>query len=584
MEFMKKSDKTVLIESVYPELDSGRYAVKRRLGETLEVYADAFQDGHHLPVVELRYRNTRDKNWNKVPMTLLTDHRYKANFVLEKIGVYEYIVEAASEEGGHPGTKYDRILQVVVDSPRANFAAWYEMWPRSQGTVEGCSATFADMKKRLKEISWMGFDVVYLTPIHPIGITNHKGPNNSLVASEKDPGCPYSIGNHHGGHKAVDPALGTLDDFRDFVKTCNVMDIEVALDIVFTCSPDHPYIQQHPDWFFHNEDGTIKYAENPPKKYEDVCTLNFYPKNYLAMWDEMTSIFMHWAEYGVKTFRVDNPHTKPLYFWKYCIKKVKDKYPEAIFLSEAFTHPKMMRFLAKTGFTQSYTYFTWRNTKWELTSYLKELTQTEMSEYFQGNFFANTPDILPEYLQRGGRNAFKIRSLLASTLSSVYGIYNGFELCENAAIPGKEEYINSEKYQHKVWDWERKGHIKPFLRALNKIRKENLALQLYKNLEFVETNNNQVLAYTKITPDLTNIILVVVNLDPYHTQESSVIVPHERFGIGEQENYTVTDLLSGFTFIWKGHSNYVKLNPHIEPAHIFRINKWKHYEQDILAV
>ncbi|MBN2144177.1 MAG: DUF3416 domain-containing protein, partial [Candidatus Aureabacteria bacterium] len=363
--------KTLIIESIYPEIDDGRYAIKREQGDTLEVYADIFRDGHGPVSAFLKYRHFREKKWEKVPMTLIGDHRWRGSFILEKVGRYEYTIEAFPEENKNLSTTYDRTLEVMVDEPIARFAAWYEMWPRSQGTVEGQSATFEDMKNRLKDIHAMGFDVIYLTPIHPIGKTNRKGPNNSQIASPTDPGCPYSIGNEFGGHKAVEPTLGTLDDFKDFVRACNELSMEVALDITFTCSPDHPYIKEHPDWFFYNEDGTLKFAENPPKKYEDSCPLNFYPANYQEMWDEMTSIFIFWREQGVKIFRVDNPHTKPVHFWEYCIRKIKDSYPECVFLSEAFTHPKMMKALAKAGFSESYTYFTWRNTKFELTSYLQ---------------------------------------------------------------------------------------------------------------------------------------------------------------------------------------------------------------------
>jgi starch synthase (maltosyl-transferring) len=438
------------------------------------------------------------------------------------------------------------------------------------------------MIHRLPEVRAMGFDVVYLTPIHPIGATNRKGPNNSLVCSPEDPGCPYSIGSKDGGHKAIHPDLGTLEDFQRFQKACHELDMEVALDIALSCSPDHPYVREHPEWFFHNEDGTLKFAENPPKKYEDMVHFNFYPENYQEMWDEMVSIFLYWAEQGVRIFRVDNPHTKPVCFWEYCIRKVKDRFPDAILLSEAFTHPKMMKFLAKAGFSQSYTYFTWRNSKWELTTYLRELCHGEMAEYFRPNFFANTPDILPEYLQKGGRNAFKIRLTLASMLSGAYGIYNGFELCENTPIPGREEYINSEKYQYKVWDWDRPGNIKLYIKAMNRIRNENPALRTNGTLEFVESQNDRILAFFKSTPDHSNIVLVVVNLDPYQTQDSFLLVPHHLWGIGADENFTVMDQLSGQTFIWKGGTNYVKLNPHLEPVHVFRVTKWKHYTQESL--
>lgn len=581
---MKLPDKMLVIENIYPEIDDGRFPIKREIGENLEVFADVYKEGHDPVVPFLKYRHYKDKTWRKVAMTLITDHRWKATFQLQKLGRYEYTIEVFPKEKKELVSQYDRILEVVVDDLNARFSAWYEMFPRSQGTDPTKSATFDDMIKRLPEIRAMGFDVVYLTPIHPIGRTNRKGPNNSLICGPDDPGCPYAIGNESGGHKAVEPGLGTMDDFRRFVNASAENGMQTALDIAFSIAPDHPYVKEHPEWFSWNEDGSVKFAENPPKKYEDICHINFYPENWQEMWDELTSVFLFWADEGVKIFRVDNPHTKPVYFWEYCIKKVKDKYPEVLFFSEAFTHPKMMKYLAKAGYSMSYTYFTWRNTKWELTTYLRELTQTEMSEYFRPNFFANTPDILPFFLQKGGRNAFKIRLVLAATLAGVYGIYNGFELCENTGIPGKEEYINSEKYQYKVWDWDRPGNIKLFIKAINRIRNENPALQYFKNLQFVETDNEQILAYYKTSPDLSNIILVVVNLDPYNTQESTIHIPHTQWNIASHENYTVIDLLSGQTFIWKGGKNYVKLNPHAEPVHIFKVSKWKHYERDFSLI
>jgi len=579
---MKNSIKTVVIENIYPEIDGGKFAVKREVGDKFYVFADVYRGGHESIVVNLKYRYSKETTWKKVPMKSMPDHRWVGTFNLEQTGYYEYTIESYVNNEDGLVSQYDKILEIDVNTEKARFGAWYEMWPRSQGVKENESATFLDMIKRLTEIKAMGFDVIYLTPIHPIGETNKKGANNSLIATDEDPGCSYSIGNRHGGHKAVEPTLGTIDDFKKFVKVCKKLDMDVALDIVLSCSPDHPYIKQHPDWFFYNEDGVMQYAENPPKKYEDTYYLNFFPKDKMEMWDEMVSIFTFWAKAGVQIFRVDNPHTKPVSFWEYCLKKVKNSFPDAIFLSEAFTHPKLMRYLAKIGFSQSYTYFTWRNTKWELISYLKELTQTEMSEYFRPNFFTNTPDILPVYLQRGGSNAFKIRHVLAATLSASYGIYNGFELCENAAIPGKEEYINSEKYQLKVWDWDREGNIKLFIKAINKIRKENLCLHYNKNLRFIDTDNDNILAYFKTTPDMTNIIVVVANLDPYSTHDSTIFVPNKEWNIEDNEHYTVTDLLSGQTFIWKNSKNYVKLNSSEEPVHIFKVTKWQHYAKERL--
>ncbi len=350
--------------------------------------------------------------------------------------------------------------------------------------------------------------------------------------------------------------------------------MEIAIDFAINCSPDHPYVESHPEWFFKRPDGTIKYAENPPKKYEDVYPLNFHNDNWQALWQEMRDVIAFWCEIGIRTFRVDNPHTKPVSFWEYLIGDIHETYPDAIFLSEAFTRPKMMQVLAKVGFTQSYTYFTWRNTKWELSEYLTELTQTEMKDYFRGNFFTNTPDILPEYLQRSGRPGFLIRAFLAATLSPVYGIYSGFELCENAPIPGKEEYIDSEKYQFKGRDWNAPGNIKDYVTRLNAIRRDNRALQEYANLRFHPADNDNILFYSKKTVAGDNALLFIVTVDPYNQQTAFVHVPLEELGIGDRETYQVEDLLTGERFTWTGSRNFVSLNPHTRPAHILRLRRW----------
>jgi len=479
--------------------------------------------------------------------------------------------------GGHSLRRLESLsapLELVSDRRRARFGAWYEIFPRSQGKKEGVSATFKDCIKRIPEIRQMGFDVLYLTPIHPIGVTKRKGPNNSLVADKGSPGSPWAIGSKDGGHKAIHPELGTMEDFKNLLKAAQRADIEIALDIAFQCSPDHPYVKEHPEWFFHRPDGTIHYAENPPKKYEDIYPLNFHCEDWRALWEELKSIILFWADKGVKIFRIDNPHTKPLGFWKWLIEETQKVYPESIFFAEAFTRPKIMKFLAKAGFTQSYTYFTWRNEKWELRQYLEELTQTEMKYYYRGNFFANTPDILHEYLQKGGRPAFMIRAILAATLSSSYGIYSGFELCENRAkAPGSEEYLDSEKYQYKVWDWDREGNIKALIAQVNHIRRENPALQDYDNLEFYDTRNEMILAYGKRTPDNANIIVTVVNLDPNHAQEDFVTLPLWKFGIEDWQTYQMRDLLTGEKYYWKGPRNYVRLDPKAVPAHIFLLKK-----------
>ena len=470
-------------------------------------------------------------------------------------------------------THYGPAPRVVVDRQAALFGAWYEFFPRSAEGRGDPGSTFRDCLPRLDDANAMGFDVIYFPPIHPIGHTNRKGRNNSLICEPGDPGVPWAIGSEAGGHKAVEPSLGMLADFDWFQQEVQKRGMEIALDFALNCSPDHPYVKEHPEWFYRRPDGTIKYAENPPKKYEDIYPLNFRCENWRELWAEIKSIVLFWAERGVRIFRVDNPHTKPVAFWEYLITGVRDKYPDTIFLSEAFTRPKMMKALAKAGFNQSYTYFTWRNSKRELIEYFTELTQTEMSEYFRPNLWPNTPDILPFVLQEGGRPAFMIRVLLAATLSPLYGIYSGYELCENEALPGREEYLDSEKYQFKQRDWNAPGNIKDWITRLNKIRKQNRALQLYTNLRFYHAENDAILFYGKMTAARDNIIFVVVNLDPHRKQNSFVDVPIEQFGYIGGDEYRVQDLLSGATYTWRGRRNYVELDPNIQPAHIFLVHR-----------
>jgi starch synthase (maltosyl-transferring) len=470
-------------------------------------------------------------------------------------------------------TQYDPPPRAVVDRPVALIAAWYEFFPRSAEGRGDRGSTFRQCLPRVEEAKAMGFDVIYFPPIHPIGHTNRKGRNNSVTCDRGEPGVPWAIGSEAGGHKAVEPSLGTLEDFDWLQKEVRKRGMEIALDFAINCSPDHPYVREHPDWFYKRPDGTIKYAENPPKKYEDIYPLNFRCENWRDLWAELKSVVLFWAGHGVRIFRVDNPHTKPVAFWEYLIGGVREKYPDTIFLSEAFTKPKMMKALAKAGFNQSYTYFTWRNSKRELIEYFTELTQTEMSEYFRPNLWTNTPDILPFVLQEGGRPAFMIRVALAATLSPLYGIYSGYELCENEALPGREEYLDSEKYQYKKRDWNAPGNIKDWIARLNKIRKENRALQGYTNLRFHDAENDAILFYSKMTAARDNIILVVVNLDPHRKQNSFVYVPIESFGQMESDAYQVQDLLSGATYTWRGRRNYVELDPDVQPAHIFLVRR-----------
>lgn len=478
-------------------------------------------------------------------------------------------------------TLYDRELEVVVDRRLARYGAWYEFFPRSQGSTPGQGATFQECETRLSAIRAMGFDVAYLTPIHPIGRTNRKGKNNSLTPTPTDPGSPYAIGNEQGGHDAVEPSLGTIKDFDRFQEAVRAQGMEIAMDFAINCSPDHPYVKEHPEWFAHRQDGTIKYAENPPKKYQDIYNLDFYCKDWQGLWNEMKRVILFWVGHGVKIFRVDNPHTKPVPFWAWLISEVQSSHPDVIFLSEAFTRPKMMKALAKAGFTQSYTYFTWRNFKQELTDYMVELSRSEMKEYFRPNFFTNTPDILPEILQHGGRPAFKFRLVLAATLSPSYGIYSGYELCENRALPGKEEYLDSEKYEITVRDWERPGNLVDYVTMINRIRRGNPALHELENLEFYEADNGHVLFYGKSTFDGLNSVLVAVNLDPFQVQESHLRIPLASLGIKPDDKYQLHNLITDRRDLMTGDSYIVRLDPQVEPAAIFAVRRWTHREQEV---
>ena len=648
----------IIIESVQPEVDSGRYPIKREVGDRLEVSADIFKEGHDVLAAVLRYRTIKETTWHEAVMSHVDNDRWSGHFDLEENTRYLYtigsftntfeswrqeaikksqageriesellegqaLVErtakravgqdqarleellkqwrssdtqeprlsvALSEELAYlverhqertAWTVYDRELKVVVDRVRARYGAWYEIFPRSQGTTPGKGSTFKECEKRLPAIKAMGFDVLYLTPIHPIGRTNRKGKNNSLTPIPTDPGSPYAIGNELGGHDAVEPSLGTIEDFDRFEQAVRAHGMELAMDFAINCSPDHPYVKEHPEWFAHRPDGTIKYAENPPKKYQDIYNVDFYCKDWFGLWNEMKRVILFWADHGVKIFRVDNPHTKPVAFWEWLIREVQDRHPDAIFLSEAFTKPKMMKVLAKAGYTQSYTYFTWRNFKQELTDYMVELSASEMKEYFRPNFFTNTPDILPEVLQQGGRPAFMFRLVLAATLSPSYGIYSGYEVCENRALPGKEEYLDSEKYEFKVWDWDRTGQIIDYVTTINRIRRENPALHELENLEFYESDNDQVLFYGKSTADKKNSVLVAVNLSPFQYQEAHLRIPLAALGLKPEDSYQLHNVITDRRDLMTGDSYVVRLDPKVEPAVIFVVRRWTHREQDV---
>jgi starch synthase (maltosyl-transferring) len=484
----------------------------------------------------------------------------------------------------HPdrsGAATSAALPLWVDRERARFGAWYEMFPRSSAAEPGRHGTFRDCEARLPYIAGMGFDVLYLPPIHPIGTTHRKGKNNAPAAAPDDVGSPWAIGAPEGGHTAVHPALGTLADFDRLVAAARGHGIEIALDLAFQCSPDHPYVKEHPQWFRRRPDGTIQHAENPPKKYEDIYPLDFENPDWQALWHELKRVVLFWVGRGVSIFRVDNPHTKPFPFWDWLIAEVRSLHPEVLFLAEAFTRPKVMRRLAKGGFSQSYTYFTWRNTKAELIAYFTELTREEPRHYMRPNLFANTPDILHEFLQFGGRPAFLIRLVLAATLGGNYGIYGpAFELCEGAAVPGTEEYAGSEKYQLRHWDLDRPGNIRAFISRVNEIRRANPALTHDDSLRFYPIDNEQLIAYGKRTPDGGNAVLVIVNLDPHHVQQGFVELPLDELGIDPGVSYQMHDLLGDARYLWHGRRNYVELDPRAAPAHVFRLRRRVRTERD----
>ena len=453
---------------------------------------------------------------------------------------------------------------IPVDAERieARFSSWYEVFPRSMSDDPTRHGTFRDVERHLPRIRDMGFDVLYFPPISPIGAKNRKGRNNTLTPSAEDPGSPYAIGSAEGGHDALHPQLGTLEDFAHLRETAKAHGLELAIDFAIQCSPDHPWLKQHPGWFDWRPDGTIRYAENPPKKYEDIVNVDFYNKDSVPdLWVALCDVVLFWASQGVKLFRVDNPHTKPLPFWQWMIGEVRARHPDAIFLAEAFTRPKVMYRLAKVGFSQSYTYFTWRNSKRELEAYLTELDTEPPKDFFRPHFFVNTPDINPVFLQNSGRPGFLIRAALASTLSGLWGVYNGFELCEAAAMPGKEEYFDSEKYQLRAWDWDRPGNIIAEISALNRIRKQNPALQTHRGVQFLVAANDAILYFEKATPDRSNVVLVAVSLDPFQAQEADFEIPLWRWSLPDQASLGAENLSTGETFTWTGKYQHMRLTP-----------------------
>ncbi|MEO8457208.1 MAG: maltotransferase domain-containing protein [Chloroflexota bacterium] len=644
--------KRVVIESVRPDVDEGRFPGKATLGQRVLVEADIYADGHDMIAADLLVRREDETGWTRIEMEELVNDRWRAYFPAARMVDHYLTIEARIDHFGswrrdltkrvaagqdvsldllvgaklihdalpfapakdaealrntaaelsaktalkrrvevaleadvaarmrnavdkRLATVYGREARVQVDPPKAGFSAWYEMFPRSASTELTRPGTLRDVENRLSYVADMGFDVLYLPPIHPIGKTKRKGANNSVTAKAGDPGSPWAIGSELGGHKSIDPSLGTLDDFRSLVRKARGHGIDIALDIAFQCSPDHPYVREHPEWFLMRPDGSVQYAENPPKKYEDIYPFNFETPAWESLWQELLSVFLYWIEQGVTVFRVDNPHTKPFRFWEWLIAQVRAVDPGVTFLAEAFTRPKVMYHLAKLGFTQGYTYFAWRPDKFGLTEYFTELTQTEVADYFRPNAWPNTPDILTEQMQQGGRATFVSRLVLAATLSSNYGIYGPpFELMESAPRePGSEEYLHSEKYEQRRWDIERRDSLRELIALVNRARRDNPALHSNSGLRFHDINNDRLIAYSKQSEDGANVIICIVNLDSANSQSGFVSLPIGDWGLGSEEPYQVHDLLSDARYTWQGASNFVQLNPTVIPAHIFRLRR-----------
>ncbi len=646
-----------VIENVTPEVDGGRFPIKRVVGEQVIVEADCFADGHDELGCLLLYRRDADSAWLSAPMVALGNDRWRAAFTVDVMGIYRYTVTAwadafrswrhdfarrvdpedlriAAEVGAEiidgaasraKATPRRRLaawakrlraerdpaalallgrdedmaalaneyadrsyasthpaeLAVHVDRERARCSAWYELFPRSFGAIKGAHGTFKDCHAVLPYVAAMGFDVLYLPPIHPIGRERRKGPNNTLVPTATDVGSPWAIGAAEGGHTAIHPELGTLADFRELVASAAGHGLEVALDIAFQCAPDHPWIKQHPQWFKWRPDGTVQYAENPPKKYQDIYPFNFESDRWQELWNALADVFLFWIGEGVRIFRVDNPHTKPFAFWEWVIARIHREHPDVIFLAEAFTRPKVMHRLAKLGFTQSYTYFTWRNTKQELTAYFTELSHDPSREYFRPNCWPNTPDILHQTLQVGGRPAFMSRVALAATLSANYGIYGpAYELMEHfPREPGSEEYRDSEKYQLRHWDLARADSLAELIGRINRARRDNPALQQNWNLRFFPVDNEQLVCYAKTSVDLDNVVVTVVNLDPVNAQAGWIDIDLAALGLAEDSTYQMHDLLTDARYVWHGRRNFVQLDPRRSPAHLFRLRRHAKNEQ-----
>ncbi len=652
-----------VIESVTPQVDGGRFAVKRVVGDEFDVEADCFADGHDAVLAMLCWRRGQDEQWHAVPMTAIGNERWRGRIRLGEVGRCWYTVTAwvdafeswrrdlarrvepddirmagligaelieetaeratigddrerlaawarrlrdASQAAGadpqalkalgldvrfgeiaarHPDRRFAAVhpmLPLDIDRPLARFGAWYELFPRSTAPVAGAHGTLRHCADRLADIAAMGFDVLYLPPIHPVGRERRKGPNNALVAAPEDVGSPWAIGAAEGGHLAVHPLLGTVEDLRYLIARAREHGLELALDIALQCAPDHPWLTEHPEWFRRRPDGSVQYAENPPKKYQDIYPFDFETGDWQAMWEALAGIFRHWIAEGVRIFRVDNPHTKAFPFWEWAIASIRHDHPDVIFLAEAFTRPRVMHRLAKLGFTQSYTYFTWRNTRAELTEYFSELAHGPGADYFRPNVWPNTPDILPEYLQLGGRPAFVVRLVLAATLAATYGIYGpAFELMEHVPRePGSEEYLNSEKYQLREWELDRADSLAALIGRVNRVRRDNPALHENTSLRFLAIDNDQLIAYSKTAEAGDNIIIVVANLDPHNVHSGWLELDLDAFGITPGTSFQMHDLLSGARYLWSSARNFVRLDPQRMPAHLFVLRRRVRSERD----
>jgi starch synthase (maltosyl-transferring) len=637
----------VVIENVLPQVEGGKYPIKRTVGETVSVTADIISDGHDIISARLMYRKTGAKKWNENPMSLVENDSWIGTFKVEETVPYEYAVTAWVDHAitwykgfqkklqagddlsldlrigadflkemaaAYKGSEKEEILTMLakiessnytlavetassdsllnilekcsvknfpsvsnsfpvqVDRIKAAFSSWYEFFPRSSSPDINRPGTFNDCLPILTRLAQLGFDTVYFPPVHPIGVAHRKGKNNSTTALPEEPGSPWAIGAVEGGHTAINPTLGTLDDFKNLINHAKSLNIEIAMDLAYQCSQDHPWVKEHPSWFKWRPDGTVQYAENPPKKYQDVLPIYFETDDWENLWNALKNVIEFWIDKGIRIFRVDNPHTKPFVFWEWIMAEMRRDYPDVLFLSEAFTRPKIMARLAKVGFHQSYSYFTWRKNKSELIEYLNQLTQTELREYFRANFWPNTPDILPEYLQNTGQNHAAMRYVLAATLSSNYGMYGPvYEYSVNQPVNGKEEYFDSEKYEVRHWDWRLESPMHNLIGKINEIRNQNPAFHSTFNIQFCETDNEMLLAYYKSTEDGSNKILVVVNLDPINKQSGWVKLPINEMKVNEGETIGLTDLMDQSNYRWNETWNYIELEPQLTPCHIFNI-------------